>query len=115
MSRLAHELDVTGAWELESNAKTVLGKLGLYDLTAIMGTLSGGQRKRVALAHALVVPSDGLILDEPTNHLDADSVEWLEQYIRRYQGAVLLITHDRYFLDRVATRMIEMDGRTAVT
>ena len=115
MSTLAHELDVTGAWELESNAKTVLGKLGLYDLTAIMGTLSGGQRKRVALAHALVVPSDGLILDEPTNHLDADSVEWLEQYIRRYQGAVLLITHDRYFLDRVATRMIEMDGRTAVT
>ena len=115
MSRLAHELDVCGAWELESNAKMVLGKLGLYDLTAIMGTLSGGQRKRVALAHALVVPSDGLILDEPTNHLDADSVEWLEQYIRRYQGAVILITHDRYFLDRVANRMIEMDGRTAVT
>ena len=115
MSRLAHELDVCGAWELESNAKMVLGKLGLYDLTALMGTLSGGQRKRVALAHALVVPSDGLILDEPTNHLDADSVEWLENYIRRYQGAVLLITHDRDFLDRVATRMIEMDGRTAVT
>ncbi|NTW62564.1 MAG: ABC-F family ATP-binding cassette domain-containing protein [Chlorobiaceae bacterium] len=115
MSQLSHELDVTGAWELESNAKTVLGKLGLYDLDAVMGTLSGGQRKRVALAHALVVPSDGLILDEPTNHLDADSVEWLEQYIRRYQGAVLLITHDRYFLDRVATRMIELDGRTAVT
>jgi len=115
MSHLAHELDVCGAWELESNARTVLGKLGLYDLTAVMGTLSGGQRKRVALAHALVVPSDGLILDEPTNHLDADSVEWLENYIRRYQGAVILITHDRYFLDRVATRMIEMDGRTAVT
>ena len=115
MSYLAHELDVCGAWELESNAKTVLGKLGLYDLTALMGTLSGGQRKRVALAHALVVPSDGLILDEPTNHLDADSVEWLENYIRRYQGAVILITHDRYFLDRVATRMIEMDGRTAIT
>uniref|UniRef100_Q3ATM7 ATPase n=1 Tax=Chlorobium chlorochromatii (strain CaD3) TaxID=340177 RepID=Q3ATM7_CHLCH len=115
MSTLAHELDVCGAWELESNAKTVLGRLGLYDLTARMGTLSGGQRKRVALAHALVVPSDGLILDEPTNHLDADSVEWLEQYIRRYQGAVLLITHDRYFLDRVATRMLELDGRTATT
>ncbi|MEI6846471.1 MAG: ABC-F family ATP-binding cassette domain-containing protein [Chlorobiaceae bacterium] len=115
VSRLSHELDVTGAWELESNARTVLGKLGLYDLTAFMGTLSGGQRKRVALAHALVVPSDGLILDEPTNHLDADSVEWLENYIRRYQGAVLLITHDRYFLDRVATRMIELDGQTAAT
>ena len=115
MSYLSHEIDACGGWELESNAKVVLGKLGLNDLTARMGTLSGGQRKRVALAHALVVPSDALILDEPTNHLDADSVEWLENYIRRYSGAVLLITHDRYFLDRVATRMIELDGRTALT
>jgi len=113
MSELAHEIDVAGGWELESNAKAVLGRLGLYDLGAEMGTLSGGQRKRVALAHALVVPSDALILDEPTNHLDADSVEWLEQYIKRYQGAVILITHDRYFLDRVAMRMIELDGNTA--
>ncbi|ACF11132.1 ABC transporter related [Chlorobaculum parvum NCIB 8327] len=115
VTHLSHELDVKGAWELESNAKAVLGKLGLNDLTAKMGTLSGGQRKRVALAHALVVPSDALILDEPTNHLDADSVEWLESYIRRYAGAVILITHDRYFLDRVATRMIELDGKTAKT
>jgi len=115
VTNLSHELDVSGAWELESNAKAVLGKLGLNDLTAKMGTLSGGQRKRVALAHALVVPSDALILDEPTNHLDADSVEWLESYIRRYAGAVILITHDRYFLDRVATRMIELDGKTAKT
>ena len=115
VTNLSHELDVSGAWDLESNAKSVLGKLGLNDLTAKMGTLSGGQRKRVALAHALVVPSDALILDEPTNHLDADSVEWLENYIKRYAGAVILITHDRYFLDRVATRMIELDGRTALT
>ncbi|TNJ40406.1 ABC-F family ATP-binding cassette domain-containing protein [Chlorobaculum thiosulfatiphilum] len=115
MTHLSHELDVSGAWDLESNAKSVLGKLGLNDLTARMGELSGGQRKRVALAHALVVPSDALILDEPTNHLDADSVEWLENYIRRYAGAVILITHDRYFLDRVATRMIELDGHTALT
>jgi ATP-binding cassette subfamily F protein uup len=115
VTHLSHELDVSGAWELESNAKAVLGKIGLNDLTAKMGTLSGGQRKRVALAHALVVPSDALILDEPTNHLDADSVEWLESYIRRYAGAVILITHDRYFLDRVATRMIELDGKTAKT
>ncbi|RXK85126.1 ABC transporter ATP-binding protein [Chlorobaculum sp. 24CR] len=115
VTHLSHELDVSGAWELESNAKAVLGKLGLNDLTAKMGTLSGGQRKRVALAHALVIPSDALILDEPTNHLDADSVEWLESYIRRYAGAVILITHDRYFLDRVATRMIELDGKTAKT
>ncbi|HHE32928.1 MAG TPA: ABC transporter ATP-binding protein [Chlorobaculum parvum] len=115
VTHLSHELDVSGAWGLESNAKAVLGKLGLNDLTAKMGTLSGGQRKRVALAHALVIPSDALILDEPTNHLDADSVEWLESYIRRYAGAVILITHDRYFLDRVATRMIELDGKTAKT
>ncbi|TCD47109.1 ABC-F family ATP-binding cassette domain-containing protein [Chlorobium sp. N1] len=115
MSELAHELDTSGAWELESNAKAVLGRLGLYDLGAKMGTLSGGQRKRVALAHALVVPSDALILDEPTNHLDADSVEWLEQYIKRYQGAVILITHDRYFLDRVAMRMIEVDSKKVST
>jgi ATP-binding cassette subfamily F protein uup len=115
MSTLSHEIDACGGWDLESNAKVVLGKLGLDDLTARMGKLSGGQRKRVALAHALVVPSDALILDEPTNHLDADSVEWLENYIRRYSGAVLLITHDRYFLDRVATRMIELDGQTALT
>lgn len=115
MSNLSHEMDVSGAWELESNAKAVLGRLGLDDLTARMGTLSGGQRKRAALAHALVVPSDALILDEPTNHLDADSVEWLENYIKRYQGAVLLITHDRYFLDRVANRMMELDGHTALT
>ncbi len=115
VTRLSHELDACGAWELESNAKAVLGRLGLDDLTARIGTLSGGQRKRVALAHALVAPSDALILDEPTNHLDADSVEWLESYIRKYPGAVVLITHDRYFLDRVATRMIELDGRTART
>lgn len=114
-SRLSHELDASGAWDLESNATVVLGKLGLNDVTARMGELSGGQRKRAALAHALVTPSDALILDEPTNHLDADSVEWLENYIRRYQGAVLLITHDRYFLDRVANRMFELDGRTART
>ncbi len=114
-SRLSHELDASGAWDLESNATVVLGKLGLNDVTARMGELSGGQRKRTALAHALVTPSDALILDEPTNHLDADSVEWLENYIRRYQGAVLLITHDRYFLDRVANRMFELDGRTART
>jgi ATP-binding cassette subfamily F protein uup len=115
VTNLSHDLDVSGAWDLESNAKSVLGKLGLNDLTAKMGTLSGGQRKRVALAHALVVPSDALILDEPTNHLDADTVEWLENYIKRYAGAVILITHDRYFLDRVATRMIELDGKTAKT
>ncbi|ASQ90229.1 ABC transporter [Prosthecochloris sp. GSB1] len=113
MSELSHALDENNAWELESSVKAVLGKLGLHDVTARMGELSGGQRKRVALAHALVVPSDLLILDEPTNHLDADSVEWLENHLKRYQGAVVLVTHDRYFLDRVVNRMIELDGSTA--
>ena len=113
ISTLSHELDVHNAWELEATVKAVLGKLGLHDVTATMGALSGGQRKRVALAHALVMPSDALILDEPTNHLDADSVEWLENYLKRYQGAVILVTHDRYFLDRVVNRMIELDGVSA--
>lgn len=110
MSVLSHQLDVSGAWELEATVKAVLGKLGLHDVAAKMATLSGGQRKRVALAHALVMPSDALILDEPTNHLDADSVEWLESYLKRYRGAVVLVTHDRYFLDRVVNRMVELDG-----
>lgn len=113
VNALSHELDVNNAWELEATVKAVLGKLGLHDVSAKMGALSGGQRKRVALAHALVMPSDALVLDEPTNHLDADSVEWLENYLKRYQGAVVLVTHDRYFLDRVASRMIELDGVSA--
>lgn len=115
LSTLSLELERSGTWELETQVSMVLGKLGIHDLHAAMGKLSGGQRKRVALALALVSHSDGLILDEPTNHLDADSVEWLEQYIRRYQGAVILITHDRYFLDRVATRMFELDGNRVTT
>ncbi|NTW49101.1 MAG: ABC-F family ATP-binding cassette domain-containing protein [Chlorobiales bacterium] len=109
VSRLANELQASGAWELETNAHIVLDKLGITDTDAKIGTLSGGQRKRVALAHALVVPSDMLILDEPTNHLDADSVDWLESYVQRYNGAVLLVTHDRYFLDRVANRILEIE------
>ena len=113
VSRLSGELDANGAWELEANVKAVLGRLGLHDMSAKMGALSGGQRKRVALARTLVVPSDALILDEPTNHLDADSVEWLETYLGRYRGAVVLVTHDRYFLDRVVNRMIELDGAAA--
>ncbi len=114
LSELSNMLDTSGAWELEANARAVLGKLGLQDVTLKMDKLSGGQRKRVALAHTLILPSDLLILDEPTNHLDADTTSWLENYIQRYTGAVLMITHDRYFLDRVATRTLEMD-RESVT
>ena len=74
-----------------------------------MGALSGGQRKRVALAHSLIIEPDLLMLDEPTNHLDAETVEWLERYLAEFKGALLLVTHDRYFLDRITNRMLEID------
>ncbi|HRH42679.1 MAG TPA: ABC-F family ATP-binding cassette domain-containing protein [Pyrinomonadaceae bacterium] len=109
VSELQHELEINGGWEIETNAKNVLTKLGIFDTSAQMKTLSGGQRKRVALAHELIFKPDILILDEPTNHLDADTIEWLEEYLRRYSGALLLVTHDRYFLDRVTNRIFEID------
>lgn len=115
VAELAHELEASGAWELEANARTVLSKLGIDDTTAGMGSLSGGQRKRVALAHALIENPDLLILDEPTNHLDAETITWLETYLTRYRGALLLVTHDRYFLDRVARRILEVDRSTVQT
>lgn len=107
--RLSQQLDNLQAWQLESDAKIILSKLGIRDYDAKMGTLSGGQRKRVALAAALIQPSDLLILDEPTNHIDNESVAWLEQYLQKRRGALLMITHDRYFLDRVANVMLELD------
>ncbi|WP_433943719.1 ABC-F family ATP-binding cassette domain-containing protein [Paenibacillus sp. SN-8-1] len=108
-SRLSQEIDRLQIWQLESEAKSVLSKLGITDFSRLMGTLSGGQRKRVALASALIQPSELLILDEPTNHIDNDSVAWLEQYLQKRRGALLMITHDRYFLDRVASVMLELD------
>ncbi|MBC7910023.1 MAG: ABC-F family ATP-binding cassette domain-containing protein [Pyrinomonadaceae bacterium] len=112
VSELAHRLEASGAWELETTARTVLGKLGITDTTARMGALSGGQRKRVALAHALIENPDLLILDEPTNHLDAETISWLEEFLSRYTGALLLVTHDRYFLDRVTGQILEIDHST---
>ncbi len=109
VSALQHELEISGGWEIETNARIVLDRLGIYDTSATMKTLSGGQRKRVALAHELIFKPDVLILDEPTNHLDADTIEWLEDYLKRYTGALLLVTHDRYFLDRVTNRIFEID------
>jgi ATP-binding cassette subfamily F protein uup len=109
VAELAHELEASGAWESETNARTVLSRLGIRDTGAPMGTLSGGQRKRVALARALIESPDLLILDEPTNHLDAETIAWLEAYLERYRGALLLVTHDRYFLDRVTRRILELD------
>lgn len=112
MSDLQHELEMNGGWEIETNARSVLTKLDIPDTSAKMGELSGGQRKRVALAHELIFKPDILIFDEPTNHLDADTIEWLEAYLARYTGMLLLVTHDRYFLDRVTDRIFEVDRST---
>ncbi len=109
VSELAQQLEASGAWELETNARMILTRLGIVETTARLVTLSGGERKRVALAHALIENPDLLILDEPTNHLDAETITWLEGYLDRYRGALLLVTHDRYFLDRVTRRILEID------
>jgi ATP-binding cassette subfamily F protein uup len=109
MMELSQQMDVLQAWELESEAKAILGKLGIPNFDAKMGQLSGGQKKRVALASALMNPAQLLILDEPSNHIDMQAIEWLEQVLKKYSGAVLMVTHDRYFLERVATRIIELD------
>lgn len=109
VAELSHELEASGAWETETEARTILSRLGIVDTIARVGTLSGGQRKRVALARALIESPDLLILDEPTNHLDAETITWLEGYLDRYRGALLLVTHDRYFLDRVTRRILEVD------
>ena len=109
VAELAHELEVIGAWQIEARAKAMLTDLGVLDWAAPMGTLSGGQRKRVAIAHSLLTEPDLLILDEPTNHLDAETVDWLERALGEFPGAILLVTHDRYFLDRVVARTIELD------
>ncbi|MCA1291614.1 ABC-F family ATP-binding cassette domain-containing protein [Paenibacillus sp. alder61] len=109
VSKLSQEMDRLGAWSLESEAKSVLSRLGITEFGRKIGELSGGQRKRVALASALIVPSELLIMDEPTNHIDNASVAWLEAYLQKRRGALLLITHDRYFLDRVCNVMLELD------
>ncbi|MBD2553404.1 ABC-F family ATP-binding cassette domain-containing protein [Limnothrix sp. FACHB-708] len=110
LASLGDKMAAAGAWELETQAKIVLSKLGIEDFEAKVGTLSGGYRKRIALAAALLAQPDLLLMDEPTNHLDADSVNWLQDYLRQqFRGALLLVTHDRYFLDRVTNRILELD------
>ncbi len=109
LSTLTQEMDRAEAWELETQAKVMLNQLGISNFSAKVGDLSGGYRKRIAIATALLTQPDVLLMDEPTNHLDADSVEWLQNYLSRYQGALLLVTHDRYFLDQVTNRILEID------
>ena len=104
------EMDALQAWEIESQVKTVLSKLGLTDLSAKVGDLSGGLRRRVQLAQVLLGDDDLLLLDEPTNHLDIDSIEWLTNFLKNSKKTVLFITHDRYFLDHVSTRIFELDS-----
>lgn len=96
-------------WDIESQAKSMLNKLGITEQEALMGTLSGGQKKRVALASVLLSTAKLLILDEPTNHLDSSMADWLEEYLKKFKGALLMITHDRYFLDSVTNRIVELD------
>ena len=111
LTLLSGEMDRTGGWAAEANAKAVLTRLGVTDFAAGLGTLSGGQGKRVALARALIDRADLLILDEPTNHIDADTIAWLEEYLTTVPGALLMVTHDRYFLNRVVNRIVELDRR----
>jgi ATP-binding cassette subfamily F protein uup len=107
--RLSSRMDDTKAWNLDSEAKSVLTRLRITDFRQLVANLSGGQKKRVALSAALVNPADLLIMDEPTNHIDPETVAWLEQYLANYKGALLMVTHDRYFLERVTQVMFEID------
>lgn len=107
------EIDAANAWDTESRLKMILNKLGITNLEATIGSLSGGQRKRVGLAEALLDEADLLLLDEPTNELDAETITWLESQIKEYRGAILIITHDRYFLNRVTNHMMEIANGTA--
>ncbi|MDR0199144.1 MAG: ABC-F family ATP-binding cassette domain-containing protein [Streptococcaceae bacterium] len=109
MEKAQSEMDARDAWQIEADVKAVLTQLKLPDVTSKIGSLSGGQKRRVQLAQALVNPSDLLLLDEPTNHLDVETITWLQNYLKTSKRTVLFVTHDRYFLDAVATRIFELD------
>lgn len=109
LNKLMDELSAENAWEYEYEIKTILGRLGIQKLEQQISTLSGGQRKRLALAKLLIDDPDVYILDEPTNHLDIETIEWLENFLTTGQRTILLVTHDRYFLDNVSTQIMELD------
>ena len=111
LARCSAVIDAEDGWGLEGAAKTVLSQLGISDYTEKAGNLSGGQQKRLALASALIQPCDLLLLDEPTNHLDSETIAWLEEYLKARKGALLMVTHDRYFLDHTATKILELDWK----
>lgn len=111
----AHAMDTAAAWDYEDRLTQLLQQLDITDTSAIVDTLSGGQRKRVALAAVILDDPEVLILDEPTNHLDIGVIEWLEAYLTRSRATLLMVTHDRYFLDRICTRIIELDRAEAFT
>lgn len=109
LTDLSSKMDESDAWKVETQAKSILNKLGITDLTIKIKELSGGQKKRIALAEALIHPAGLLILDEPTNHIDLETIKWLEDYLSQIKCALMLVTHDRYFLNRVVNRIIEID------
>ena len=115
LTDILEEMDHLKAWDFEAKAKEILGRLGIHDVDARFGTLSGGQRKRVALAKVLLEDPDLLLLDEPTNHLDLATVEWLENHLSTQNTTLLVVTHDRYFLDKVCNNVLELDHGTAYT
>ena len=114
LDKVMAEMDSLHAWEIESQVKTVLSKLGITDLAAKISQLSGGLRRRVQLAQVLLSEADLLLLDEPTNHLDIDTIEWLTNVLKNSKKTVLFITHDRYFLDNISTRIFELDGGSLI-
>jgi len=109
--KLQEKMNAAEAWQMETDVKAILNKLGITELDKKIGELSGGQQRRVALAQTLISEADLLILDEPTNHLDYEAIDWLQSYLSKYKGSVLFVTHDRYFLNEVATRIFELENR----
>ncbi len=105
---IEHKIQAVNGWDLERNIKQILQSLNAPSSEREVSTLSGGEKRRVALARSIIAQPDLLILDEPTNHLDTESIEWIESYLSTYKGTCIFVTHDRYFLDRIATRIVEL-------